>query len=184
MAQSFAHSSPSSVSSPQSSGSAYDISRYLLYSHLSSSHKAFTLALMTHPDPKSYQQAALHLHWQVAMLNEMTVLENNKNWVITDLPLGKQAIGCKWVYRVKYKADGTVERYKTRLVAKGFTQREGVDYSETFSPVAKMTTIRCFLALAALQNWFLEQLDVNNAFLHGDLDEEVFMVLPPGFAKE
>lgn len=113
----------------------------------------------------------------------MTALENNNTWLITYLPLGKQAIGCKWVYRVKYRADGIVERYKARFVVKDFTQREWVDYSETFSLLAKMTIIRCFLALATSQNWFLEQLDVNNTFLYGDFDEEVYMVIPSGFAK-
>lgn len=78
------------------------------------------------------------------MLAEMTALEQNHTWVITDLPPGKMTIGCKWVYRVKYKVDGFVERYKARLVAKGFTQREGIDNAETFSPVAKMTTVCCF----------------------------------------
>ncbi|XP_019190647.1 PREDICTED: uncharacterized protein LOC109185128 [Ipomoea nil] len=136
------------------------------------------LPLRNHNLIKKY---VLHLEWRQAMEAEINALNQNKTWILTELPAGKTPIGCRWVYKVKHRADGSIERYKARLVAKGYTQQLGVDYIETFSPVARMTTIKTFLAMAAIKGWNIQQLDINNAFLHGDLEEEVYMVLPPGF---
>ncbi|CAM8947932.1 unnamed protein product [Rhodiola kirilowii] len=115
------------------------------------------------------------------MQREIQALEQNQTWTLTSPPKDKTLVDCKWTYRVKLKSDGSIERYKARLVAKGFTQIEGLDFHDTFAPVAKMTTIRCCLALAATRGWPLFHLDVDNAFLHGTLEEEVYMRLPPGF---
>ena len=118
------------------------------------------------------------------MNKEIEALQANNTWSLVPLPLHKKPIGCKWVYKIKHNPDGTVERYKARLVAKGYSQVEGVDYRETFAPVAKLTTVRVLLGLASIQGWHLHQLDVNNAFLNGDLFEDVYMHLPPGFGRK
>nr|GEU90923.1 RNA-directed DNA polymerase, eukaryota, reverse transcriptase zinc-binding domain protein [Tanacetum cinerariifolium] len=118
------------------------------------------------------------------MNKELQVLEANKTWELVLLPPNKILIGCKWVYRIKFHVDGTIERYKARLVAKGFNQKEGINYIETFAPVAKMVIVRALLVLVLHHNWFIEQLDINNVFLHGDLHEEVYMTIPQGYSKQ
>ncbi len=100
------------------------------------------------------------------------------------LPKDKKAIGYKWVYKVKHNADGSVSRYKARLVAKGYAQTYGIDYEETYSLIAKMTTVRAIIVMAATKGWSLHQMDVNNAFLHGDLQEEVYLEQPLGYVDQ
>jgi len=115
------------------------------------------------------------------MADEIRALEQKGTWVLQDLPLGKKPISCKWVYHVRYNSDGSIQRFKAWLMIWGDHQVEGFDYNETFTLVAKMTSVRCFLSVAIAKGWDLHQLDVNDVFLHGDLEEEVYMTLPPSF---
>ncbi|KAL0533503.1 hypothetical protein IC582_027535 [Cucumis melo] len=115
---------------------------------------------------------------------EMTAIDDNGTWDLVSCPAGEKAIGCKWVFSVKVNPDRTVARLKARLVAKGYAQTYGIDYSDTFSLVAKLTFICLFLSIAGTHNWSLHQLDIKNAFLHGDLQEEVYMEQPPGFVAQ
>ncbi|KAI3514490.1 hypothetical protein L1887_12931 [Cichorium endivia] len=142
---------------------------------------ALHVALLSDTPPKGYKSAAKHPHWMAAMRDEMEALVQNRTWTLVPRPASSNIVGSKWVYRTKFKSDGTVERFKARLVAQGFTQLPGIDYSHTFSPVVKASTVRVVLSLAVLHNWRLHQLDVKNAFLHGQLNETVFMEQPPGF---
>uniref|UniRef100_A0A2N9HJJ7 Reverse transcriptase Ty1/copia-type domain-containing protein n=1 Tax=Fagus sylvatica TaxID=28930 RepID=A0A2N9HJJ7_FAGSY len=148
-------------------------------SHLSDYHCYFALATLH--EPHTYREASTNPLWQQAMADELDALHKTHTWDMTTLPPGKSAVGCKWVYKIKTRADGSVERYKARLVARGFTQEYGIDYEETFAPVARLTSVRSLLAVAAVRHWPLFQMDVKNAFLNGDLLEEVYMQPPPGY---
>ncbi|KAL0391010.1 UNVERIFIED_CONTAM: Retrovirus-related Pol polyprotein from transposon RE2 [Sesamum calycinum] len=157
---------------------------HLNYPHLLSSCNAayisFVASLSMLQEPRSFAEASKSRQWKEAMNSELAALEHNNTWIVTPLPEGKKAIGCKWVYKLKLNADGTVDRHKARLVAKGYNQIEGVDYVDCFSPVAKTVTVWVFLAIAAAHNWPIHQLDVNNAFLHGHLEEDIYMLPPEG----
>jgi hypothetical protein len=133
------------------------------------------------PIPSTYKQAAEHPEWIEAMTSEYNALISNHTWTLCPRPLNHNVVQNKWVFKIKQKPDGSVDKFKARLVAKGFDQKCGIDYHETFSPVVKPATIRLLLTLAIQFNWELRQLDVSNAFLHGILDEEVYMEQPPGF---
>ena len=134
--------------------------------------------------PRNIQEALDDPNWKVAVMEEMNDLKRSVTWELVDLPKEKRIVGCKWVFIVKCKADGSIERYKARLVAKGFTQTYGTDYQETFAHVANINSIRILLSLAVNFNWLLHQLDIKNAFLNGNLEEEVFMNLPLGFEEK
>ena len=134
-------------------------------------------------EPTSYKQASQDTRWLQAMEIELNALEQNHTWDLTYLPPGKSPIGSKWVYKTKLHPDGTVDRFKARLVAKGYHQIEGIDYNDRFSLVAKLVTVRLFFTIATTKAWPIHQLDINNAFLHGHLLEEVYMLPSDGYTK-
>ena len=135
-------------------------------------------------EPSSYEDAKGNPDWEVAMKEEISALHKNETWDLVPKPEGVKPVSCKWVYKVKRKSNGSVDRYKARLVARGFSQSYGLDYEETFSPVAKMTSVRAILSMAASKGWKLWQLDVKNAFLYGDIDREIYMEQPLGFKSK
>jgi hypothetical protein len=138
-------------------------------------------------EPRNFHEAMQSSEaklWEDAANAEMQSIRDNKTWTLAPLPVGRTAIGCKWVFKVKLKSDGTIDRYKARLVAKGYSQQEGIDFSETFAPVARFSSIRILLALGAHYDWEIHQMDVKTAFLNGDLEEEIYMQQPEGFIEK
>ncbi|KAL0641881.1 hypothetical protein Bca4012_102535 [Brassica carinata] len=143
-------------------------------------HCAFMVNLDENYIPRSYEEAIMDKEWKESVGAEAGAMIKNDTWYESELPKGKKAVSSKWIFTIKYKADGKVERKKSRLVARGFTQTYGEDYIETFAPVAKLHTIRIVLSLAVNLEWGLWQMDVKNAFLQGELEDEVYMHPPPG----
>ncbi|KAI3500548.1 hypothetical protein L1887_36372 [Cichorium endivia] len=141
-------------------------------------------SLLSTTVPKGFKSAAKHPHWLMAMEEEMSALRSNNTWDLVPRPANSNVVGSKWIFRTKFNSDGTIDRYKARLVAQGFTQVPGLDYSLTFSPVVKSSTVRIVLSIAVMQKWPLHQLDVKNAFLNGCLTDKVFMEQPPGFIDD
>ena len=142
------------------------------------------IATTCNEEPLTFEDAFDDPLWINAMQSEMDSIHRNGTWELCELPKGKNVIGTKWVYKIKRKSDGSIDRYKARLVAKGYAQQYGIDYEETFAPTSRMTTIRTVVALAAHRGWKVHQLDVKTAFLNGDLQEEVYVKQPPGFAMK
>ncbi|GJS86383.1 zinc finger, CCHC-type containing protein [Tanacetum coccineum] len=135
-------------------------------------------------DPRTLSEAMASrdvAFWKEAVQSEIDSIMHNDTWELTDLPPGCKALGCKWILKRKMKVDGSIDKYKARLVIQGFRQKEGIDFFDTYAPVARISTIRLLLALAAIHDLVIHQMDVKTAFLNGDLDEEIYMKQPEGF---
>ena len=137
--------------------------------------------MQTTSEPHTYNQAFKSEPWVQAMQHEYQALLRNRTWSLVPHPPSAHIVGCRWIYKLKYLPNGSVEKHKDRVVAQGFTQTPGVDYFDTFNPVVKPYTIRLILDLVVSFQWLIRHLDVENAFLNGDLQEEVFMAQPQGF---
>lgn len=139
---------------------------------------------MVEREPQTFQEAVTSSEgpqWKEAIKCEMDSILQNHTWELVDLPAGCKPLGYRWIFKRKMKADGTVDKYKARLVVKGYNQREGLDYFDTYSPVTRLTSIRLVLAIASLRNFEVHQMDVKTAFLNGDLEEEIYMEQPEGY---
>ncbi|GJS78014.1 zinc finger, CCHC-type containing protein [Tanacetum coccineum] len=135
-------------------------------------------------DPRTYNEAMQSCDatfWKEAFDDEIGSIMENNTWVLSNLPLGCKPLGCKWIFKRKMKVDETIDKFKARLVIQGFRQKEGIDYFNTYAPVARITTIILLLALAAIHNLVIHQMDVKTTFLNGNLDEQVYMKQPEGF---
>jgi hypothetical protein len=154
--------------------SKYPIANYVSTESLSEPLKAFVHELSSCLVPTNIHEALTNPKWTQDVKEELEALQKNGTWTLVPLPKGKKTMGCKWVFSIKHKADGSIDQ------CKGYTQTYGIDYQETFSSVAKSNSVRVLLSLAANHDWPLHQFDVKNAFIHGDL-EEVYMDVPPGY---
>ena len=162
----------------------YPIAHHISPARLSPSYRSLALVILTDSIPKSYIEALQVPAWKAAMDVEYAAFIQRETWTLVPRPIDANVVSCKWVYSLKYNPDGSIARYKARLVARGFSQAYGLDYHETFSPVARLSSIRVLFSIALDQSWPLHQLDVSNAFLYGDLDEQVFMEQPPGYVAQ
>ena len=168
----------------RSTSNPHLVYKFLSYHRLSLRYFAFVFTLSSISTPPSTSEALSHPGWKQAMAEEIDALYSNGTWELVTLPPGKSPAGCRWVYTVKVGSDGPVNRLTARLVAKGYTKQYGLDYYDTFSPVAKIASIGLLLSMAVMRSWPLFQLDIKNVFLHGDLAEEVYMEQPSGFVAQ
>jgi len=123
--------------------------------------------------PSNFHEASKSFEWKEAMKEEYQYIIKNNTWDLVNFPRGKQPICCRWLFKLKFKADGSIDKYKARFVANGYSQKKGIDFEETFSPIAKLNAIRLIIALTTKNRWKIHQLDVKSALLNVDLNEEV-----------
>jgi hypothetical protein len=135
-------------------------------------------------EPTCFEEAIQKKEWADAMTEEYQSIIKNDVWEIVPRPKSKDVVFSKWLFKIKHVVDGSIEKYKARFVARGFSQKEGIDYEDTFAPVARYTSIRTIIALAAKMKWKLHQMDVKKAFLNGIIEEEVYIEQPQGFEVE
>lgn len=133
-------------------------------------------------EPAGYEEAKMDQNWTNAMKEELTMIEKYQTWKLVERPQDRKLIGVKWIFRTKLNPDGSVNKHKARLVVKGYAQVSGVDFSDTYSPVARLDTIRMLLVIVAQKSWKIFQIDVNFAFLNGLLQEEIYVEQPEGFS--
>jgi hypothetical protein len=139
------------------------------------------LNLVIDSEPSTFEEATKHKVWKDAMIEEYESILKNDVWEVVPRPQGKSVVTSKWLYKIKHAADGSVEKFKARFVARGFSQKEGIDYDEIFAPVARYTSIRIIISLASVFDWKLHQMDVKTAFLNGEVEQEVYIEQPEGF---
>lgn len=132
-------------------------------------------------EPASFEEAVMEAKWLAAMKEELSMIEKNQTWELVPRPHNRKVIGVKWVFRTKFNSDGSINKHKARLVVKGYSQIFGIDYSDTFAPVARHDTIRLLLAVVAQKGWRVFHMDVKSAFLNGFLQEEIYVEQPDGF---
>ncbi|WZZ85883.1 hypothetical protein YC2023_114462 [Brassica napus] len=142
------------------------------------------LLLSINDEPASWHEAKGSKKWTNAYQDEIDSINKNNTWILVDKPTGVKIIGLKWVFKVKRNADGSINKFKARLVSKGYVQEHGIDFDEVFAPVARLETIRLLIGLSAANKWEIHHLDVKTAFLHGELNEEVYVSHPKGFEKK
>jgi hypothetical protein len=139
------------------------------------------LNLLIDSEPSTFDEASKHKVWKDAMIEEYESILKNDVWEVVPRPQGKSVVTSKWIYKIKHAADGSVEKFKARFVARGFSQKEGIDYDEIFAPLARYTSIKIIISLASVFYWKLHQMDAKTVFLNGEVEQEVYIEQPKGF---